>query len=120
MRILLAEDEVELSNALAAVLKHNYYSVDMVYNGTDALDWTQAGVYDALILDIMMPGMDGLTVLKTLRHNGNKVPVLLLTAKAEVADRITGLDTGADDYLTKPFAMGGTAGPPACNHPPAY
>lgn len=106
MRILLAEDEKELSNALVAVLTHNHYAVDPVYNGTDALDWALAGEYDALILDIMMPGRTGLEVLEELRRQGVASPVLLLTAKAELDDRITGLDTGADDYLTKPFAMG--------------
>ena len=105
MRLLLAEDEVELSNALTAVLKHNNYSVDAVYNGTDALDYMQNASYDGVILDIMMPGMDGLSVLKKVRASGNAVPVLLLTAKAEVDDKVEGLDTGADDYLAKPFVM---------------
>lgn len=106
MRLLLAEDEKELSNALVAILKHNNYSVDAVYNGVDALEYALAGEYDGVILDIMMPKMDGLTVLARLREKGLSVPVLLLTAKSEVDDRIAGLDTGADDYLTKPFAMG--------------
>lgn len=105
MRLLLAEDEVELSNALTAVLKHNNYSVDAVYNGIDALDYMQNASYDGVILDIMMPGMDGLSVLKKVRASGNAVPVLLLTAKAEVDDKVEGLDTGADDYLAKPFVM---------------
>lgn len=105
MRLLLAEDEVELSNALTAVLKHNNYSVDAVYNGTDALDYIQNASYDGVILDIMMPGMDGLSVLKKVRASGNAVPVLLLTAKAEVDDKVEGLDMGADDYLAKPFVM---------------
>ena len=106
MRLLLAEDEKELSNALVAILQHNHYSVDAVYNGNDALDYILAGNYDGVILDIMMPGKNGLEVLARLREEGIAVPVLLLTAKAEVDDRIAGLDTGADDYLTKPFAMG--------------
>lgn len=106
MRLLLAEDERELSNALVTVLKHNNYSVDAVYNGQDALDFLREGGYDGAILDIMMPRMDGLTVLKTIREEGLELPVLLLTARSEVEDRISGLDTGADDYLTKPFAMG--------------
>ncbi|MDD3192261.1 MAG: response regulator transcription factor [Oscillospiraceae bacterium] len=106
MRILLAEDEKELSNALVAILKHSNYSVDAVYDGADALDYALVGEYDALILDIMMPKMDGLTVLKTLRQKGRTTPVLLLTAKSQLQDIIAGLDTGADDYLTKPFAMG--------------
>lgn len=106
MRLLLAEDEKELSKALCAVLKHNNYSVDPVYNGQDALDYGLCENYDGIILDIMMPKLDGLTVLKKLREQGISTPVLILTAKAEIEDRIAGLDTGADDYLTKPFAMG--------------
>lgn len=105
MRLLLAEDEPELSNALAAVLKHNNYSVDAVFNGQDALDYLETGIYDGAILDIMMPKMDGITVLKKVRAQGISVPILMLTAKAEVDDRVNGLDSGADDYLTKPFAM---------------
>lgn len=105
MRLLLAEDEKELSNALVTVLKHNNYSVDAVYNGQDALDYLETENYDGAILDIMMPKMDGLTVLKTIRSHGNSVPVLLLTAKSEIDDRVEGLDCGADDYLTKPFSM---------------
>lgn len=104
MRLLLAEDEKELSNALTAILKHNNYSVDAVYNGEDALNYLDAENYDAAILDVMMPKMDGLTVLRHLRQQGNAIPVLILTAKAEVDDRVLGLDSGADDYLTKPFA----------------
>lgn len=105
MRLLLAEDEKELSNALTAVLKHNNYSVDAVYNGTDALSYASADNYDGIIMDIMMPGMTGLEVLTEIRRKGNRVPVLLLTAKSELEDKVTGLDAGADDYLTKPFAM---------------
>lgn len=105
MRLLLAEDERELSNALTAILKHNNYSVDAVYNGNDALDYAVSGNYDGVILDIMMPGMSGLEVVKDIRRRGISVPVLLLTAKSELEDKITGLDAGADDYLTKPFAM---------------
>ncbi|MEG2017449.1 MAG: response regulator transcription factor [Clostridium sp.] len=105
MRLLLAEDEVELSNALVAILKHNNYSVDAVYNGQDALDYLESENYDGVILDIMMPKVDGLTVLKKLRTQGNNIPVLMLTAKSEIDDRVIGLDSGADDYLTKPFAM---------------
>ena len=103
MRLLLAEDEKALSNVLVAILKHNNYSVDAVYNGQEALDYLDTEMYDALILDIMMPKVDGLTVLKTIRANGNKIPVLLLTAKSEIDDKVLGLDLGADDYLTKPF-----------------
>ena len=105
MRLLLAEDEKDLSNALCAVLKHNNYSVDAVYNGTDALAYATADNYDGIIMDIMMPGMSGLDVLKEIRRKGNAIPVLLLTAKSELEDKVTGLDAGADDYLTKPFAM---------------
>ncbi len=104
MRLLLAEDEKELSNALVVILKHSNYSVDAVYNGQDALDYITNGDYDGVVLDIMMPKMDGITVLRKLRESGNSVPVLLLTAKSEIDDRVTGLDSGADDYLTKPFA----------------
>ncbi len=106
MRLLLAEDEKELSKALCAVLKHNNYSVDPVFDGQDALDYGLCENYDCIILDIMMPKLDGLTVLKRLREQGVSTPVIILTAKAEIEDRIAGLDTGADDYLTKPFAMG--------------
>lgn len=104
MRLLLAEDEKELSAALSAILKHNNYSVDAVYNGQDALDYLENGHYDAAILDIMMPQMDGLTVLKRLRAVGNPVPVIILTAVSGVDNKVTGLDSGADDYLTKPFS----------------
>ncbi len=106
MRLLLAEDEKELSNALVAILKHNNYSVDAVYNGLDAYDYIIGAEYDGIILDIMMPGLDGLTVLKRIRDKGIQTPVLLLTAKSQVEDKISGLDCGADDYLTKPFVMG--------------
>ena len=106
MRLLLAEDEKELSKALCAILKHNNYSVDAVFNGQDALDYGLCENYDGIILDIMMPKMNGLDVLKELREKGISTPVLMLTAKAEVEDRILGLDLGADDYLTKPFSMG--------------
>ena len=106
MRILLAEDEIDLSKALAAILKHNNYSVDAVYDGADALDYGFAQNYDGIILDIMIPKMNGLEVLEELRKRGIGTPVLMLTAKSEIQDRIAGLDLGADDYLTKPFAMG--------------
>lgn len=106
MRILLAEDERELSNAVAAILKHSNYSVDTVYDGQSALDWALTENYDVILLDIMMPKMSGIQVLKRLRAQGVNTPVIILTAKSEVEDKITGLDAGADDYLTKPFAMG--------------
>ncbi len=104
MRLLLAEDERTLSDALVTLLSHSNYSVDAVYNGRDALDYLEAGNYDCAVLDIMMPKMDGITVLKTIRAEGITIPVLLLTAKSEIDDRVEGLDSGADDYLTKPFA----------------
>ncbi|MCD7723197.1 MAG: response regulator transcription factor [Clostridiales bacterium] len=104
MRLLLAEDERELSNALSAILKHNNYSVDTVYNGQDAVDYLDTQLYDGAVLDIMMPKKDGITVLREIRAKGNTLPVLLLTAKSGVDDRVLGLDSGADDYLTKPFS----------------
>lgn len=104
MRILLAEDEHSLSRALVALLERSNYSADAVYDGEEALAYLEAGNYDALILDIMMPKVDGLTVLRRLREKGNPIPVLLLTAKSEVSDKVLGLDTGANDYLTKPFS----------------
>lgn len=105
MRLLLAEDEKELSDALVTVLKYNHYSVDTVYDGEAALEYLQEAEYDGVILDIMMPKMDGIQVLTRVRQSGNQVPVLMLTAKAEVDDKVLGLDKGANDYLTKPFAM---------------
>lgn len=105
MRLLLAEDERELSRALTAMLERSGYGVDAVFDGQDALNYLQSGIYDGAILDIMMPKRDGLSVLRQLRREGNPVPVLLLTAKSEIDDRVAGLDSGADDYLTKPFAM---------------
>lgn len=105
MKLLLAEDERELSGAVVRVLKHNNYTVDAVYDGAEALEYLTYGEYDGVILDIMMPKADGLTVLRTIRAQGNNVPVILLTAKSEVDDRVEGLDAGADDYLSKPFAM---------------
>ena len=104
MRILLAEDERSLSRAIIALLEKHNYSADAVYDGQEALDYLEAENYDAVILDIMMPRLDGLSVLRTLRKRGSQIPVLLLTAKSEVEDKVTGLDSGANDYLTKPFA----------------
>ena len=103
MRLLLAEDERSLSRALITILEKNNYTVDAVYNGEDALTFLQTGSYDAAILDIMMPKMDGITVLKRLRAQENPVPIIMLTAKAEIDDKVLGLDSGANDYLTKPF-----------------
>lgn len=104
MRILLAEDERSLSRAIFALLEKHNYSADAVYDGQEALNYLEAENYDAVILDIMMPKLDGLSVLRTLRERGSQIPVLLLTAKSEVEDKVTGLDSGANDYLTKPFA----------------
>lgn len=104
MRILLAEDERSLSRAIMALLERNHYSADAVYDGEEALAYLECGNYDALILDLMMPKLDGLSVLRRLREGGNRIPVLILTAKSEVDDKVLGLDTGANDYLTKPFS----------------
>ena len=105
MRLLLAEDERDLADALEAMLKHNNYSVDTVDNGQDALDYLMLDDYDGAILDVMMPKMDGVTVVRKLRENKKNTPVLLLTAKSEGEDKVYGLDSGADDYLTKPFVI---------------
>ena len=104
MRLLIADDDRDIARVLTALFEHNHYSVDAVYNGNDAYDYASGGDYDGLVLDIMMPGMDGLEVLRRLRADGVTTPVLLLTAKSEVEDRVSGLDAGADDYLPKPFA----------------
>ena len=106
MKLLYAEDERSLSEAVVDVLEYHKYKVDPVYDGQDALDYARNDQYDGIILDVMMPKKSGLEVLRELRAAGNKTPILLLTAKAEVEDRIEGLDLGADDYLAKPFAMG--------------
>ena len=103
MKILLAEDERSLSRAIVRILESGGYTAEAVYDGEDALAYLDSGQYDAAVLDIMMPKMSGLDVLRTLRARGNAVPVLLLTAKAEIEDKVTGLDSGANDYLTKPF-----------------
>ena len=103
MKLLLAEDELSLSKALVHILEKNNYTVDPVYTGTDAMDYLENGNYDAVILDIMMPGADGITVLKKLRSSGSQIPVLILSAKSEIDDKVLGLDSGANDYLTKPF-----------------
>lgn len=106
MKLLYAEDERLLSEAVVDILTYHKYIVDAVYNGEEAYDYAISGDYDGMILDIMMPGRDGIDVLAALRKNGCKTPVLLLTAKTQVEDRIRGLDAGADDYLPKPFDMG--------------
>ncbi len=104
MRLLVAEDEPELARAIGAILKHGGYLADTVFDGMDALAYLESGLYDGAILDIMMPKLDGLSVLRRIRSTGNSVPVLILSARSEVDDRVAGLDGGADDYLTKPFA----------------
>ena len=103
MKLLIAEDEIDLAEALAAFLERNKYTVDVVHDGEEAYYSASAGAYDAIILDIMMPKKDGIRVLKELRTEGNTTPVMMLTAKGETSDRIVGFDTGADDYLPKPF-----------------
>ena len=105
MRLLYAEDEKSLARAVSAILVKNNYSVDVVYDGQAALDYLETENYDGAILDVMMPGADGFEVLRRMRARGDSTPVLLLTAKAEIDDRVTGLDSGANDYLTKPFDM---------------
>ncbi len=106
MKILVVEDEEALAEALSEILKRNKYSVDTVYNGEDGLDYALTDIYDCILLDIMLPKMNGLDVLKCLRKRKISTPVLLLTAKSDTEDKIKGLDSGADDYLTKPFVSG--------------
>ena len=106
MKLLYAEDEPAMAEAVADVLTYHNYLVDRVADGEEALDYARSETYDGIILDVMMPRLDGLAVVETLRREGCRTPVLLLTAKGEVEDRIRGLDLGADDYLPKPFAMG--------------
>lgn len=106
MKLLYAEDEEEMSEAVVDILTYHKYTVDAVYDGEETLSYAHAEQYDGIILDVMMPKKSGLQVLKELRAEGCKTPILLLTAKAEVEDRIEGLDLGADDYLPKPFVMG--------------
>lgn len=103
MKLLLAEDEIELANALSMILKRHNYSIDVAYDGEEALSFIGCNKYNLIILDIMMPKIDGIKVLKELRSNKIKTPVLLLTAKSEIEDKVEGLDAGADDYLAKPF-----------------
>lgn len=106
MRILIVEDEYSLADAVTAILKKEQYFVDAVYDGRDGLDYALSGIYDLILLDIMLPKMNGLDVLKEIRKNNISTPVMLLTAKSEIDDKIKGLDCGADDYLTKPFNKG--------------
>ena len=105
MKILYAEDETALSDAVTEILRHKNYIVDAVFNGQDAMDYIMSEKYDGIILDVMMPQMSGIDVLRTIRSMGINTPVLLLTAKGEVSDKVEGLNAGADDYLAKPFAM---------------
>ncbi len=105
MRLLIVEDEQRIAAFLDRGLKEEGYAVDVVYNGIDALDWAAAAEYDVIVLDVMLPGRDGYGVCRELRARGNRTPVLMLTAKDAVDDRVTGLDSGADDYLVKPFAF---------------
>ncbi len=106
MKLLVVEDEIQLADALSEILKRNMYSVDTAYDGISGLDNALTGVYDCILLDIMLPGMDGMEVLRRLRSEKVSTPILLLTARSEVDDKINGLDCGADDYLTKPFVTG--------------
>lgn len=101
---MLAEDELSLSKAIVTILKKNNYTVDAAFDGVEALEYLEANEYDGVILDVMMPRMDGISVLQQIRKAGNHVPVIILTAKADVDDKVLGLDSGANDYLTKPFA----------------
>ena len=103
MRLLIAEDEVDLAEALTVFFEKNHFSVDAVHNGFDACEYASSGAYDAVILDVMMPKMDGIQVLEKLRQEGVKTPIMMLTAKGQKSDRIMGFNAGADDYLPKPF-----------------
>lgn len=103
MRILLAEDEKALAKAIVKIFEKNNYSADAVYDGEEALAYIESGNYDVAVLDIMMPKLDGISVLKKVRASGNRIPILMLTAKSEIEDRVFGLDSGANDYLPKPF-----------------
>jgi DNA-binding response OmpR family regulator len=105
MRVLLAEDEPKISAYVVRGLQEQGYAVDPVFNGPDALDWVETGAYDIIVLDIMLPGMDGYTVCREMRQRGVHAPILMLTARSSIDDRVTGLDAGADDYLVKPFAL---------------
>jgi DNA-binding response OmpR family regulator len=105
MRVLLAEDEPKISAYVVRGLQEQGYAVDPVFNGPDALDWVETGGYDIIVLDIMLPGMDGYTVCREMRQRGVHAPILMLTARSSIDDRVTGLDAGADDYLVKPFAL---------------
>ena len=105
MRLLLAEDERDLSGSIRRILVHYKYDVDCAFDGEEALTYLSTYTYDGVILDVMMPKKDGFSVVKELRQKGNNVPVLMLTARSEIDDKVLGLDLGADDYLTKPFVV---------------
>ncbi|HSX18777.1 MAG TPA: response regulator transcription factor [Candidatus Saccharimonadales bacterium] len=105
MRILVVEDEHRIANSIKKGLELEKYAVDVAYDGTDGFDLASAEEYDALILDLMLPGMDGLSICKKLRSSGNHTPIIILTAKGQIQDKVDGLDAGADDYLTKPFSF---------------
>lgn len=104
MRVLIVEDEVRLAETLAQLLREQKYMVDMVHDGTDGLAYAESGQYDVIVLDVMLPGMDGFQIARALRKGKNTTPILMLTARSEVSDKVAGLDCGADDYMTKPFA----------------
>lgn len=106
MKILVVEDETQLADALSEILKRHRYAVDTVYNGIDGLDNALTDIYDCIVLDIMLPGMNGIDILRNIRNEKISTPVILLTARSEIEDKINGLDCGADDYLTKPFVTG--------------
>ncbi len=103
MRILIIEDELHLAEAIAHILKENKYTVDVVHNGEDGYHYIMSNIYDVVLLDVMLPKMNGFDILKNVRNDGNKTAILMLTAKAEIEDKVKGLDLGADDYLPKPF-----------------
>ena len=104
MRILIVDDEVRLAEALGQIMTQNKYIADIVNDGEAGYDYAMSGIYDVIILDVMLPKMNGFDIVRKMRENNEKTPVILLTAKDEIADKVTGLDCGADDYLTKPFS----------------
>ncbi len=106
MRILIVEDEVRLAEALGEIMKSQRYTVDIVNDGEDGYDYAMSGIYDVIVMDVMLPKMNGFDIVKTMREEKNQTPVIMLTAKDETTDKIKGLDCGADDYLTKPFIPG--------------
>lgn len=105
MKILLVEDEQSISEAVASLLKKKHYYVDLAFDGVTGMDYASSGDYDVLILDIMLPNLDGISILKELRKKNIRTPIIMLTAKSEIDDKVLGLESGADDYLSKPFQM---------------